>query len=436
MRQRTWRTATCAALALALVVAVAACSSAAPGGTASTAPGGSGTGEKVTLQVVVDAYHEPYFNKFKEQFETTHGDIDVKILPYAFEEIAQKQLLELSQPSGGYDVVSTVPSWFSQYVGADLLEPLDGYINDPALTDAAAFDVADFVPAILDAARRDDKLYGFSIALFPQVMFYREDLLKKHGLEVPKTLDELLAAVKATTVEGETYGYVYNGQKGGVGAVGWNWFPYLFTFGGEILDKDGKPAINSPAAVKALEYYIELAKYAAPEAISYSWEAALEPMQQGKAAFSLTDFDAWRPFSEVTEFPIEVAPFPTGPDGEAHVLLGNWSVHIAKNSQHKKEAWEWIEFISSKDAMETYLEFGELPARISALTSPELAKKYPAMAVAYDAMKDGRGLPATPEYGKVEDEVVLAVTEAMTGSKTPQQALDDAQARLLEIVGQ
>jgi len=396
--------------------------------------------EKTVLNVVSDAYHEEYLSVFAEKFKKEYSNIDPNIIVYDFMTVNEKQLLELSMKEGKFDVITSVPSWFSQYVGGGFLEPLDPYINDPNLTDSDIFDLDDFLPAVLDSYKADGKIYGLSIALFPNVMFYNEDLLIEYGIEVPKTLDEYLEAVKKLTLdldndgEIDIYGNVYNGVKGGVGAVGWNWFPYLFTFGGSILNDEGAPVINSPEAVKALEYYVELSKYAPAEAINYNWEQALEPMQEGYVAFSLTDFDAWRPFKEVEDITIKIAPFPAGPDGKSHTFLGNWGEHIAKNSPHKEEAWEWIKFITSKEVMNVYMEFGEIPCRSSSLQDKKLLEKYPEMGVAYEAMRYGKGLPKHQEYGQIEEAVVIAITEALTGKKTPKEALDNAQLKIEEIV--
>jgi len=400
----------------------------------------NGYTEQIQLRVACDAYHDSFLKAFKEQFEPKFPDIKITLLPYPFEEIAEKQLLELSMPVGRFDLVTTVPTWFSQYVAMGLLEPLGKYINDPKLTNRQEFDPDDFLKSIMDAAISEGEIYGFSIALFPQIMFYREDLLKEYSVPVPKTLEEFMEAVKKLTLDLDgdgtidIYGNVYNGEKGGVGAVGWNWFAYLFTFGGEIINEKGEPVINSPEAVKALEYYVELSKYAPPEAINYSWEASLEPVQEGKIAFDITDSDAWVPYVEEARFPIEAAPMPAGPDGKPHVLLGNWSQHIARNSAHKIAAWKWLQFIESKEAMKIYLKFGEIPARVSYLTDPKIQKKYPLLRIAYESMKYGRGLPKIREYAKAEDIITLAICEALGGSKTPRKALDDAQRKLEELL--
>ena len=59
--------------------------------------------------------------------------------------------------------------------------------------------------------------------------------------------------LKLTDKSKRAYGFVANGQKGP--AVAQDWMQYNRQFGGSILDKDGKPTLNSPANIASVIAY-------------------------------------------------------------------------------------------------------------------------------------------------------------------------------------
>ncbi|MBN9021365.1 MAG: extracellular solute-binding protein, partial [Rhizobiales bacterium] len=75
-----------------------------------------------------------------------------------FEELAEqpgfeKLLADLSSGTGTYDAFMTSPLNNWQYATAGWLEPLDPFIGDAGLTDAAAYDIEDFAPGVLASGR-------------------------------------------------------------------------------------------------------------------------------------------------------------------------------------------------------------------------------------------------------------------------------------------
>ena len=82
------------------------------------------------------------------------------------------------------------------------LEPLDPYIHNSSLTEAATLDIGDFFPKFLDGFRLPDsksgKLYGIPITVETYVIFYRKDLFQQYKINVSslKTVDDWLAAVQ------------------------------------------------------------------------------------------------------------------------------------------------------------------------------------------------------------------------------------------------
>ena len=77
-----------------------------------------------------------------------------------------------------------------QYFGAGWLEPLDAYLGD------AVTALKPYLPVYSTANVVDGKLAAMPAFADAMFMYYRKDLLAKHGIAEPKTWDELTVAAK------------------------------------------------------------------------------------------------------------------------------------------------------------------------------------------------------------------------------------------------
>jgi ABC-type glycerol-3-phosphate transport system substrate-binding protein len=225
------------------------------------------------------------------------------------------------------------------------------------------------------------------------------------------------------------YGNTVQGTVGGAGANTWNWYPILFSYGGDILDESGKPVINSPEAVEALQFYVDLYKCCSPkESVNWDNSSPYEPMLGGKLAMLVTDADTY-PQVVKGKYPIGVAKMPAGPAG-AKPLAGSWSYSISKNSKNKEAAWLFMQYLVSKEAMPAYEEAGGIPPRESTLKESD----NPLFQVVADSLEDAKGLPKVPNYLEIEDAIGRAIADALLEKKSPQEALDGAQSEIEGLV--
>ena len=103
-----------------------------------------------------------------------------------------------------------------------------------------------------------------SVPINPNIplLYYRADLYKEKGLEVPTTLDALRAIAKALNDPPRRYGIVQRGARDN--SIAFDFWPYLYGFGGALFrdpkEGDFTVMINSPKAKEALDYYVALAR--------------------------------------------------------------------------------------------------------------------------------------------------------------------------------
>ena len=78
----------------------------------------------------------------------------------------------------------------AQYFGAGWLEPLNAWFGEPAAA------LKPYLPVYATSNVIDGKIAAMPAFADAMFMFYRKDLLAKHGVAEPKTWDELSAAAK------------------------------------------------------------------------------------------------------------------------------------------------------------------------------------------------------------------------------------------------
>lgn len=119
-----------------------------------------------------------------------------------------------------------------------------------------------------------------------QHLFYRKDLLEKHGIAMPTTWDEVLAA--AEKLKGDAS---IQFPLGGTYKSGWNlgqeFINMLPAFGGTFF-KPGtaEPAFNSEAGLKTLKMMKKLMAYMSPNALALDTTAIMQQFQQGQIAMA------------------------------------------------------------------------------------------------------------------------------------------------------
>ena len=246
----------------------------------------------------------------------------------------------------------------------------------------AEYDYADFDPGRQATATYEGEVYFAPIQGGGDLLIYRTDLLEQAGLEVPTTLDEFKNAVMTMhDPDNGIYGIGLRGQRGS-GANVWRWMPYFIGFGGEWFDADGNPAMNSEAAIKATETYLELFEYSAPGTRTGSWDESTGAFRSGQIAIivesaPLGGISLDRSQSQVADvvgFARPPAPLTGG--GYAH----GFAIGTKANADDAARdcAGLWIAWATSKEQELRRLEAGQSGElnRSSIFNSPEFAETF------------------------------------------------------------
>jgi multiple sugar transport system substrate-binding protein len=292
------------------------------------------------------------------------------------DQLRQKLPLTLRSDPGSVDGFFTLPSWDSaSFSRARWYEPLDRYIRSD-LT-APEWDSADFFSNIVKIHSVGGEQIGVPITIELQALFYNKAMLQAKQLQVPRTLDEMLAAAKALNdPKNNVAGYVSRGD--GVQAV-YTIAPYLFAFGGRWLDERGNPELASAPFVNALKFYGEILRAGGPpNIVGMQWKATYPLFQQAHAAMftDATNFFAYfkDPSQSKIVDQVGVASLPAGPSG-SHSTVISWGPAIAASSNKKEAAWYAIQYLTSKQMSAAAVEATHLPPSRQSVYGSEVYTK-------------------------------------------------------------
>ena len=409
-------------------------------------------GETITVAVIPASYFDN-LGTLVPQFEALTG-IKVRIEKVPPGQIRQKAVLDLSSKTGTFATHAADPMYYPLYAANKWVEPLDKYLNDATLTDKAWFNYDDILKAWRDADSIDGKPYGIPFDGEVTVQVYRKDLYAAKGLKPAETYNQLLSNAKALNdPANRVYGLALRGFSG----AGQNMYiyPSIFRgFGGNWF-QGANVVVNSPEAVNALQWYVDaLTAYAPPAVRNWNWPDIADAFSQGTVATYLDAHSSAavlnNPEKSKVIGKIGYARWPKGPNGKRVTSIWNWGfpINAALSEKQKKATWLFIEWATSAETQaRTSWKFAG-PAkrsgvnRLSAWKSAEFAAVMkdagdnfiPAALESLEQDTDVEWRPRVPQWPAIGETMATAIQSALVGQKKPKEALDEAQARIQQIL--
>jgi ABC-type glycerol-3-phosphate transport system substrate-binding protein len=292
----------------------------------------------------------------------------------------------------------------------------------------------------------DGKVYAYPSEGDTAWLWYRSDLLEEKGIKPPETWDEYLEAAKALNSEG-VYGTVIGAKPD---EALWDFMYYLFGMGGGILDKDNKVIINNEAGVKALTFYSDLLnthKVVPPDVVTYGYNEILTTLQEGKSAMGIQWMAATQTLQDCAQSPkvckdgkpllqYTIPPGEKQADGTIKRTTGGsqWGWGIPAGAKNPMAAYKFIEWLTSKEGATLWALNGGIPGNTQALSDPAVVAQIPQFKLLAEVMPYRQIVPPTTVTSDMVTTINEAVVAAVTGTKPPQQALDDAAAKLKDML--
>jgi len=287
------------------------------------------------------------------EFNKIYPNVKVYIEPCTNDEYWTK--LEAAATGGSAaDVFRMNGPNIVKYVNAGIIEPLDSYIEKDNV------DLANYPSAMINLYNVNGKQYGIPVDYDTIGVWYNKTLFDAAGVEYPKdgwTWDEFVeTAKKLTKADGSVYGVNAdpNSQCG--------YYNTILESGGYIISDDKKTSgYDTDGAAKGIQVWLDLIDQGlSPDLASFAETKADAQFYSGRLAMYFGG--SWKlgyiNKSDLAD-QIDVASLPSIDGNLTSVIHGCANVLNAK-SQNKEAAWEWLKFLTGKEAQYALAESGTI----------------------------------------------------------------------------
>lgn len=378
----------------------------------------------------------PVMEGLVKKFNDTHPNIEVRAQAQPWGTTWQ-QLPALVASGRAQDIVVINEDQITGFIARGAVSPLTA-----AEMRTAGIDKSKFFGPLFATADYKGQSYGVPISSVAYVMFYNKDLMKKVGLDPnkpPRTRAEVLAAAQKCTVDKsgknstqagfdaknlDTWGVsLYNNWVGARAA-----YAAILQNGGSMTDKNQNAAFNSPQAVSAVQFLVDLVQKHKVARANSTEEAELAAFSQGKVCmfpsgqWYLDRFEGQKMNFGVTFMPrIGGSVRDAAWGGSSHLTLPKQ--RPGYSAQKRQAALTFIAWMTQPAQNLAWTATGSLPTQAAVANNAKFAKA-PISGV-FDRLGSVYATSGYPWVGQVMGPFDAAWEAAYLGKKTVQKALSD-----------
>jgi len=407
--------------------------------------GWAGEKKKVTLNCwylssVQNDWLQPIAKKFSQEHPEYDFALETALVPSG--QLAEKIIGTFIAGSGSPDLV-LIQEW-------DMAKYIKGRHTERSLVDLRPWlsdkDLDDLVYE--ENWRWDGRYYALNIDMSLSLFYYRKDVFDEVGINPLQwtTYDDF---IKAGLKLKEAKGAYMSVQD----TAGWNQFLILaYQNLGGWFDKNGNNTLDSQENVEALQLWLDLVnKHKITWGTSTFYGPGTTAAQKEGKVVGVIIPEWYHAQFLVTQLPElagkwRMAPLPRFAPGKPRTAhRGGTGMAISKSSKNIDVAWEFMKraFMTVDGQKAKYLSpMGQFPSYKPAWKDPELlAFEFPY----FGNQKTGSFLasiaPEVPEYYaspfKLDALSLInsdVLPDALSGKKTPKQALQDAKVKLDRVI--
>jgi sn-glycerol 3-phosphate transport system substrate-binding protein len=301
-----------------------------------------------------------------------------------------------------------------------------------------------FFPGFMKNSQTGGKTWGVPFQRSTIVLYWNKEAFKEAGLDPskpPATWAEQVELAKRLTKRDGSGNVTQWGVQ-----VPSSGFPYWlfqgFTTQNDVLlmnEAGTQTYYDKPAVVEALQYWVDLSqkhKVMAPGVIE--WGTTPKDFFERKTAMMWTTTGNLTNVRNNAKFDFGVAMLPAGKQRGSPTGGGNFYVFKKATPAQQQAAAKFAKWMTTPErAAQWGIETGYVAVRADAWQTPTMKKYvdgFPAAAVARDQLPHAVAELSTHENQRVTKALNDGLQAALTGAKTPAQAMKDAQAEADRIL--
>ncbi|MBN1475272.1 extracellular solute-binding protein [Candidatus Sumerlaeota bacterium] len=366
-----------------------------------------------------------------EDFEALCPKIDVDMAYEPFDGARDKFLVSCNAGEGP-DIMRVEIMWVAECADLGYLWEVTGFLSDE--------DREDFLPNTLVPLTYDGDIWGVPQVTDCLAYLYNRAMYGEAGLEPPTTWEEL-EAISGPWAE------VHPGTHAFAFAISDCYFflPFLWSFGGDMLDPDTRePLISQPEAVAGLEYVLHLQDTGVIPAdfdIANDYNNRMEQLKSGQVGaimngpWCTADLLQGDAFGDPAN--LGVAPLPHREGGDVHVSpIGGHVYVISADCDEPEAAYLFIHWLTLPEQQARFAVANNLlPTRRSVYDFPEVQANPILTGFGEILATSSRTRPVGPEVGGFFDPLNAGFQAALRRDLTPAEALMQVERGWRELMG-
>lgn len=377
-----------------------------------------------------------FWETLLDDFEKQTGvELTVVRQPTDSEQRRQGLALPLASRRPDPDVFLMDVVWIGHFAHSGWLEPLDSAMSAP------------FFPEILQTVDTyADTLFALPVYVDGGLLYYRQDLLERHGYSNPPETWQELVEVSLEVIQSQRRvnpgftGFIWQGAQ--YEGLVCTFLEFTASNNGGII-VDGRIQLNHPCNIAPLTFMRDLIHhYQLSPPNTYTEmkeEEARRLFQRGDVLFERNWPYAWK-LHQRDDSPVKgkvgIAPLPHFEGGRTASTLGGWHIGISRFSDVKPQAGELVKWITSRDTQKKLaLNLGWNPGRMDVYTDPDVLQELPHLNTLQTVFRHAVARPNLPYYTQISSIIQRYVNQCLAGEIEPREALNRMQDEINHLTG-
>jgi len=317
-------------------------------------------------------------------------------------------------------------------------------IDEDAIVPFDNADAAPYFPAFLANSQTGGKTWGIPFQRSTIVLYWNKELFKEAGLDpnkAPANWDEMLAyAQKLTKHDASGNTTQWGVQIPSSGFPYWLFQGLTTPNGVELMNSAGTETyFDKPQVIEALQYWVDLGrKYKVHPTGVVEWGTTPKDFFEKKVAMIWTTTGNLTNVKNNAKFDFGVAMLPAKVRRGSPTGGGNFYIFKKAPKDQQEAAVKFAKWMTQPErAAQWGIDTGYVAVRPDAWKTAkmqEYVKGFPVAAVARDQLEFSVAELSTHDNQRVTKALNDGIQAALTGTKTPEQAMKDAQAEASRIL--
>lgn len=318
-------------------------------------------------------------------------------------------------------------------IDEDAVVPIDNFVK--TAEDKAW--LSSFYPAFLLNSQVDGKTWGVPFQRSTVVLYWNKELFKEAGLDpnkAPANWTELVSMAQKLTkkdASGKVTQYGIQVPSSG--------FPYWlfqgFTTQNDVILANAagnQVRYDDPKVIEALQFWVDLSrKHGVHPPGVVEWGTTPKDFMERKAAMIWTTTGNLTNIRNNAKFEFGVAMLPAGKKRGSPTGGGNFFIFKKATPAQQEAAFKFARWLTTPErAAQWGIDTGYVAVSPAAWDTPAMKKyaaDFPPATVARDQLPHAVAELSTHDNQRVTKALNDGLQAALTGAKTPEQAMKDAQ---------